>query len=389
MSAPSHETPRAAGTTVSERRGVPDGTPAANDPGHGVLAAHEEPGLSVWVVGELGGEGPPANGGTRLWHYPSRGHGLREAHMLASRMSAKHALYGTGFRGGKIVAHAEEPLDAVKPRLLEVLAQLLDELGGRMMTGCDLNVTGADMAALARRSPYVLAAVDSPVDASAATAHGVVGSFLSAARDLGHRRGAVLRRVLVHGVGAVGRTVAERLAANGFEVLTIDRDLDRASVPGCRPLSPSEAWWTVPQDATVLCSASGLVDAAIAGELTTQLLVSATNGPFRDRVAREALAARGALVLPDHLSNVGAVLVDSIEHHCPDAWHRAEADDVYRFVESVVAAQTGAFLHLRDAGVDETAALAWLGRRQDRPAGLLFADRFRRDHETGQEVSAA
>ena len=157
-----------------------------------VLAEHSSDHLSVFVVAELTNLQRPANGGLRLLNYADDAVCLADGRRLAGLMTNKHDLYGTGFAGGKIVARASDPR-AVKDELINVTADLLHSLDGTMITGCDLNTSLEDMERLMALTPHVLAAVGSPIDASAATAHGTLGAaeaVLGRAECRGPRPGA-------------------------------------------------------------------------------------------------------------------------------------------------------------------------------------------------------
>ena len=194
-----------------------------------VLAEHVSDHLSVFVVAEDTDAERPANGGLRLLNYPSDEACIADGERLAGLMTHKHDLYGTGFAGGKIVARAAEP-DAVKDELISVTAELLESLDGAMITGCDLNTSLEDMERLTALTPHVLAAVGSPVDASAATAHGTLGA-VEAVLEADLNR-ASPGRALVHGCGAVGGTVARHLVDHGWTVFTVDLDREKAGFPG-------------------------------------------------------------------------------------------------------------------------------------------------------------
>lgn len=121
--------------------------------------------------------GLPGNGGLRVLAYPDDAAALADARVLAARMTRKHRLYATGFGGFKLVARCDPADPAARRALLAAVAEVLNDRRGALYTGCDLNTDAADMAHLTGLTPYVLAAVGSPVDASAATAWGVVGSL--------------------------------------------------------------------------------------------------------------------------------------------------------------------------------------------------------------------
>lgn len=296
-----------------------------------VRARHVAPDLSVFIVTSGCDPGGPANGGLRLLPYRSDGAALADARRLAALMEQKHSLYGTGFSGGKVVARAADPR-GLKQRVLQVTALLLESLGGSMVTGCDLNTGREDMERLVRWTPHVLAAVGSRIDPSACTAHGVLGA-LAAVRS---RPGSAL----VHGCGAVGGVVARSLVEAGWRVWTVDRDGRRAALPGARPLDPEGAWWRQEVDVLLPCSESGLIGAAIARQLRAGAIVPAANAPFQGASMAKDLVRRGVTVLPDPLVNAGAVIADSIERYAPDAWRRAEPEQVYGFVRAVVEERT-------------------------------------------------
>ena len=249
------------------------GTPAVS-----VLAQHVSDHLSVFVVAESSDTGKPANGGLRLLNYSSDEACIADGHRLASLMTHKHDLYGTGFAGGKIVARAAEPA-SVKDELISVTADLLQSLNGAMITGCDLNTSLEDMERLMSLTPHVLAAVGSPVDASAATAFGTVGAVEAVlAQSLTEAKPG---RALVHGCGAVGGTVAKTLIQHGWDVFTVDMDPERAGLPGATPLPPNSPWWDQELDLLLPCSISGLIDPEMASALQVKAIVPAANAPFQ------------------------------------------------------------------------------------------------------------
>ena len=239
-------------------------------PSVSVLAQHVSAHLSVFVVAENTDSKKPANGGLRLLNYPSDEACIADGQRLAGLMTHKHDLYGTGFAGGKIVARAQEPA-AVKDELISVTADLLESLDGSMITGCDLNTSLEDMERLMSLTPHVLAAVGSPVDASAATAHGTLGAVEAVlSSDL---KDATPGRALVHGCGAVGGTVAKTLVDEGWTVFTVDLNRERAGLAGATPLPASCPWWEVKVDLMLPCSISGLINSEIAEGMRTKAVV--------------------------------------------------------------------------------------------------------------------
>ena len=335
-----------------------------------VLAEHISDHLSVFVVAENTDAGRPANGGLRLLSYDSDATCKADGHRLASLMTNKHSLYGTGFAGGKVVARAANPA-AVKDELINVTAELLESLDGAMITGCDLNTSLEDMERLTALTPHVLAAVGSPVDASSATAFGTIGAVeavLKAGLDQ-----ATPGRALVHGCGAVGGPVAKALIASGWRVFTVDMDPARAEIAGAIPLDPGSDWWDQELELLLPCSISGLLTAEISEVLQVKAVIPAANAPFAETALAEQLRQRGVRVLPDPLVNAGAVIADSIERFAPEAWKQASPEQVYAFVRKAVRERACDFLAQRDQGLSVGEALMHVaaGSSQD-PIGLSF-----------------
>ena len=341
------------------------GTPAVS-----VLAQHVSDHLSVFVVAESSDTGKPANGGLRLLNYASDEACIADGHRLASLMTHKHDLYGTGFAGGKIVARAAEPA-AVKDELISVTAELLQSLNGAMITGCDLNTSLEDMERLMSLTPHVLAAVGSPVDASATTAFGTVGAVEAVlAQSLAKAKPG---RALVHGCGAVGGTVAKTLIQHGWDVFTVDVDPDRAGLPGATPLPPSSPWWDQELDLLLPCSISGLIDSEMASALQVKAIVPAANAPFQKPEIADDLRRRSIRVLPDPLVNAGAVIADSIERFSPQAWDEATPQQVYDFVRHEVRQRSTDFLNQRGDGLTVSDALVEVAAHSGKdPIGLSF-----------------
>ena len=342
------------------------------EPSVSVLAQHVSAHLSVFVVAENTDSKRPANGGLRLLNYPSDEACIADGQRLAGLMTHKHDLYGTGFAGGKIVARAQEPA-AVKDELISVTADLLESLDGSMITGCDLNTSLEDMERLMSLTPHVLAAVGSPVDASAATAHGTLGAVEAVlSSDL---KDATPGRALVHGCGAGGGTVAKTLVEEGWTVFTVDLHRERAGLAGATPLPPSCPWWEVKVDLMLPCSISGLINSEIADGMRTNAVVPAANAPFQNPQLADHRRQRGIPVLPAPLVNAGAVIADSIERFSPQAWKGAGAEDVYAFVRSEVRRRATEYLSQREQGLSVGDALTEVAAdTATDPIGLSFKD---------------
>ena len=337
----------------------------------------------------------PGNGGLRLWRYKTSEAAIDEAQRLGMGMGVKHDVFNTGFAGAKLVCAAEDDPStwsaADKQVLLDEVGDMLAEQGGAMYTGCDMNTTVDDMAYLAERSPFVLAAIgNSACCPNTATAYGVFGGVEATLG--GDVKG---KSLLVHGCGNVGATVARLLVEHGAaSVHTIDMASSRAEIAGCVNVSEShkESWWAGNYDAIVPCSSSGLFTAQIAAELRCGAIVGATNLPFATRADQEvAEIERGVKFVPEGVSSAGAVIVDSIEHFRPQAFAAAEPEAMYEFTREVVREKVAALVLLAERlNVPPSLATPLItADRSETPIGMRFGSDGDGAAEAAAEAAAA
>lgn len=175
----------------------------------------------------------PAAGGTRMKVYPDVLDALVDGTRLAAAMTVKFAVAGLPFGGGKAVLAVPRPLEPEeRDGLLRRYAEAIASLGGNFWTGCDMNITPADLDVIAEVSPLVFGRSTESGgsgDPGPATARGV---FHGIRASLEHALGspdAEGRTVLVQGVGSVGGRLAELLAEAGALVLVTDVAEERAA----------------------------------------------------------------------------------------------------------------------------------------------------------------
>lgn len=279
----------------------------------------------------------PGNGGLRIWSYENEQAAIEECIGLSRGMTHKHDAYNTGFSGAKLVVNSEDPHELDKEKLMDVVAQGLNDLEGAIYTGCDLNTNDDDMEYLSSQSSYVLAGLNSLTDTNVATGHGVFGAIEGAYEHYGGLKG---KKLLVHGTGKVGSTVARLLAQAGAETLTYDVFPAAADIPGCRNVSLDGDWRQHRVDCFVPCSISGVVDVATAKDLRCDYLIGAANLPFETEEARKICLDRGIVCVSEAVSSAGAILVDSVEQFDPIGYRNEMPEVVYAFVRHLTRSHT-------------------------------------------------
>ncbi len=257
----------------------------------------------------------PSTGGTRMKTYPTAGAALEDAMRLATGMTHKWAAIGGPWGGGKAVLAVERPLTGEERRgLLLRYAGLIESLKGAFWTGEDMGTTTTDMEVIAEGTRYVHGfdpADGSKVDPSPFTARGVFSGIQAA---LGVRFGSAAldgRRVLVQGVGNVGRRLAEELAAAGARVLVADADAQRAAAVaadlGAEVVTPDQVYAT-PCDVYAPCAVGATLNSDTIPRLACSIVAGSANNQLAEADDAGRLEGRGILYAPDYVVNAGGAL---------------------------------------------------------------------------------
>jgi leucine dehydrogenase len=287
----------------------------------------------------------PAVGGTRMRTYPSLDHALVDALRLSRAMTAKAAMAGMPYGGGKAVIVGDPARDKTDA-LLEAYGRRLHTLEGRFHSGCDLGLSARDVSYLSRFASNISdAAGGSALDTAGLAALGVFAGIEAAAARLGLALEGL--RVTVQGVGAVGAQLARLLAKSGARVTVADVDGARADQLSleldCDVVTDPADAYDVGTDVFSPNAAGGVLNGDTVPRLRARAVVGAANEQLLESVHGDALHARGILYAPDYVANAGGLLSLLFETgQCDEAgvaervraigprlaalWERAEAE---------------------------------------------------------------
>jgi leucine dehydrogenase len=261
-------------------------------------------------------------GGCRLQVYRSGLDGLRDAMRLAEGMTYKWACLEFPFGGGKAVLSLDRPLDpGTREGLLLRFARLIDSLDGAYATGEDMGTTPDDMRRMAGVCRFVMGQVTDAGETRSAdpgpyTALGVLSGMRVALRratgaDLGGAR------VLVQGVGDVGRPLARALARDGARVVLADTNPETAAGVaaeiGAAVVSPEAAGETE-CDVFAPCAAGAVLNPETIPRLRCQVVAGSANNQLATEADAETLHERGVLYVPDFVVNAGGALAFGLMH---------------------------------------------------------------------------
>jgi valine dehydrogenase (NAD+) len=295
----------------------------ASDTGHEqVVFCQDKPSGLRAIIGIYSTALGPALGGTRFYPYESEEAALHDVLELSRGMAYKNAITGLDLGGGKAVIWGD-PEKIKSESLLRAYGRMVESLGGRYYTACDVGTYVQDMDVIARETRFVTGrSVEhgGAGDSSILTAWGVFQGMRAAADHLFGTPLLAGRRVGIAGLGKVGRHLIEHLLADGASVVATD-------------VSPKAIGWarqTYPQvdlvaDATDLirsdidvyapCALGGALNDDTVPLLRAKIVAGAANNQLAHPGIDKLLEEHGILYAPDYVVNAGGVIqvADEIE----------------------------------------------------------------------------
>lgn len=263
----------------------------------------------------------PGLGGTRFVPYRSTDEALADVLALSRAMAYKNALAGLPHGGGKAVIIGDPDTDKSEA-LLRAYGRVIESLGGRYVTACDVGTYVADMDVVARTSSHVTGRSvtnGGAGDSGILTAFGVFQGMRACAA---HRWGSsdlAGRRIGVSGLGKVGSRLVAHLVEADARVYVSDIrpeavDAVRTRFADLVPLSPSEM---LAADLAVYSpnALGGVIDPWAAAALGAEVVCGGANNPLTGPDAADVLYERGITYAPDYLVNSGGVIQVSDELH--------------------------------------------------------------------------
>lgn len=279
-----------------------------------------EIGMTAFVVVHSTRLGP-AFGGIRRWSYPDPGEGLADALRLAEHMSLKCAIHGVPGGGGKAVLLDVPGMDRRRAYLR--LGEFIQEMSGRFFTGPDIGTEASDLLTVGEVTEYVaLPDQRGPGELSAPTALGVFAGVRAVARELDFSTLEGVR-VVVQGLGGVGRRLCDHLAKAGAELSVCDvlvERVDEACAEWDAVAVAPETAHAVDCDIYAPCALGGVINSKTLPELGARAVAGSANNVLASADCGVELFRRGLLYAPDFVINSGGLVHGALFHiegHAP------------------------------------------------------------------------
>ncbi len=332
----------------------------SNWDGESVVIHKDKPSGATIIIAIHSSRLGPATGGTRMKRYVNLGEALEDAFRLSAGMTYKFAVPNLDRGGGKAVIIVPEDMAAPeRSDLLKRYGELIYQLGGLFYTGPDVGTSAADMDIIAKTGhPYIFCRTLESGGAGSPGPYTALGVYTAIQVAYDHLWGQTSLegcRVLVQGVGSVGRRLIDHLIAAGAEVLFSEVDAEiigRYQDEVGLQFVPPQLVSTTECDIYAPCALGGVLNKETIPQLKCRAVVGGANNQLASPEGAEELMARGILYAPDYVVNVGGALaIPGVELQ---GWSQAEAKK--RVIESVREALFRIFQLSQDEGITTDAA---------------------------------
>ena len=314
----------------------------------------------------------PALGGTRFYPYATEEQALIDVLRLSKGMAYKAACAGLDLGGGKAVIIGDPTTDKSEA-LLRAYGRVVESLGGRYVTACDVGTYTADLAIVARETRWATGTdvvEGGSGDSSVLTAY---GTYLGIRACLQHVFGSDEvgnRHIAIQGVGKVGMKLAEHLAAEGAK-LTV-ADINDAATAICAERFGAEVIsndkiHAVDADVYSPNALGGVVNDDTLPEMACRIVAGAANNQLLEDRHADALAEAGILYAPDYVINAGGVIQVGDELH-PDGY---SAERARSRTEQIGARLLEIFAMAEERGVSTEAAAEVVAEQRMASVGRL------------------
>jgi len=255
----------------------------------------------------------PALGGTRMWNYTSEAEAITDVLRLSRGMTFKAAISGLNIGGGKAVLIGDPKLK--NEAYLRRFGKFINSLGGRYITAEDVNMKTSDMEYIAMETKYVTGLPEvrgGGGDPSPVTAYGTYLGMKAAAKKAYGSDSLTGKKIVVQGIGQVGKYLVEYLVKENAQVFITDIFEDRlkqvSKDTGAIVVDPSVIY-DLEMDIYAPCALGATINDQTIDRLKCQVIAGAANNQLQDEAVHgKLLLEKGIVYAPDFLINAGGLI---------------------------------------------------------------------------------
>lgn len=275
----------------------------------------EEPSVSLKAIVAINNTTlGPALSMCRMYDFKNVDEAVKSALAAASHNTYTSALMKKGLGGGSVVLLGD-PEKLKSEMYFRALGIFLNKLNGKIYVTDGPGVTMEDMADVKRETEYVLGLAEThggSGNTAITTAKGLILGMKAAVKEQMDLTTLEGLKVIVQGVGGVGRHLVEMLIKEKVEVVITDSNYDKikAIQDSC-----SETTVVKPQnvfnqkcDIFVSCAYENIITAENADIIDAKIITGSVSCIVSSPKIIDRLTERGILVVPGFVVNAGGVI---------------------------------------------------------------------------------
>ena len=254
----------------------------------------------------------PALGGTRMWNYESISEATMDVLRLSRGMTYKASITGLSLGGGKAVIIGNSKNKT--PEMMKSFGKFVESLNGKYITAEDVGMTIDDMEIIHKETNHV---VGKPIklggsgDPSPFTALGVLMGMKASAFYRWGSESLVGKKVLVQGVGNVGRNLIELLSKEKAIILVneINKDklIDITKKFNVKVIE--DDFYKCDMDIYAPCALGGILNDYSIPKLKCEIVAGGANNQLaKEYIHDNLLIKHNILYAPDFLINAGGLI---------------------------------------------------------------------------------
>ncbi len=265
----------------------------------------------------------PGLGGVRFWNYKNEEEAVFDVLRLSRGMSFKAAAAGLHLGGAKAVILGDPNISSVdREALFRRFGKFVENLNGKYITAEDVGVSVKDMLYIQEETDHVSGLPleeGGSGDPSPVTAYGTYLGMKTAAEYKYGSSNLKNKKIIIKGIGKVGRALAELLAQEEASLILYDikeefvkqfaEQLQKEYQIDIAVLSDEEQIWDYEADIFAPCALGGDLNSATIPKLKVDIVTGAANNQLLDEEKdAKALKEKGILYAPDFVINAGGLI---------------------------------------------------------------------------------
>ncbi len=256
----------------------------------------------------------PSLGGVRILNYENESEALSDVIRLSRGMSYKSSISGLNLGGGKAVIIGD--VNKIKTEsFLRSFGKFVDSLGGEYITASDVNTNINDMVPISKETNHVVTlprSLGGCGDPSIMTGYGTYLGIKAAVKKVYNTDSLKNKKILIQGVGKVGRYIVEYASKEGAYIYVSDISEESIGEVSKRfKVSVIDPYQVYESNVDIYCPCAlgATINDLTINKLKCKIIAGAANNQLEQEIKHDkSLFEKGIVYVPDFVINAGGII---------------------------------------------------------------------------------